>query len=157
MNNINQTVELLTAIALAVDDEEKERLVQELRVISDKTTSSMSVDDVAKSVLTDVGVPCSLSGYDYCVSAICHLVTEPKLARAITHGLYPKVAEEFGSTGGRVERAIRHAIEVAFDRCDDKVLARYFGNTVSPFSGRATNSEFLCRLAEEVRWRGEPA
>lgn len=157
MNNINQTIELLTAIALSENEEEKEALVQSLRELKGKAEHPLSMEDVVREMLTDLGIPCNLSGYDYCVFAVCALARDSKLKHTITYGLYPMVAKEFGTTGARVERTIRHAIEVSFDRCDDRVVRRYFGNTVSPFKGKPTNSEFLCALAEEVKWRGAPA
>ena len=72
---------------------------------------------------------------------------------AITKVLYPQVAKTFGTTPSRVERAIRHAIEVAWNRGDLDVLDKYFGNTVSASKGKPTNSEFIARVANIVRQR----
>ena len=76
---------------------------------------------------------------------------------SITFGLYPQVAAHFDTTAGRVERAIRHLVEVTWTRGDVEVLQRYFGNTVSPEKGKPTNGEFIARMANVLRQRLEQA
>lgn len=102
-------------------------------------------------MLVELGVPAHLKGYSRLVCAVRITVDDPEAAKWITKILYPAVAREFGDTPPRVERAIRHAIETAFDRGDDSVLERYFGNTTSRARGKATNFEFISRLADVVR------
>jgi two-component system response regulator (stage 0 sporulation protein A) len=106
-------------------------------------------------VLLDIGVPEGLIGHRYLVRAICLVVQEPELLNLITKRLYPDIAKEFNSTGARVERGIRHAIEVAVERCDMDTFIRYFGNTVSPSKGKPTNGEFIARISNVVRQYAE--
>lgn len=104
-----------------------------------------------KRMLQELGVPAHIKGYSRLACAIRIVVDDPALAEAITKGLYPAVAKEFGDTPTRVERAIRHAVELSFERADFATIDRYFGNTTSAKRGKATNSEFITRLAEVAR------
>ena len=153
MNNLTKTVELLTAIALCDDEEYKKKLLVSLKELSCDTEPKLSMEETVISMLTELGVPSSVSGYDHMVYAICAIANNPGLKHTITGELYPMVAKAFNSCDKRVERTMRHAITVAFDRCDVDVVHKYFGNTISPYRGKPTNSEFLSRLADEVRWR----
>ena len=110
-----------------------------------------TMDSVIKRILLELGVPNSIKGHALLVCAIRIVAEDPSVAERITKELYPEVAKRFGDIPSRTERAIRHAIEAAFDRCDLRVIERYFGNTVSPRKGRPTNSEFITRLADVVR------
>jgi two-component system response regulator (stage 0 sporulation protein A) len=105
-------------------------------------------------VLLDLGVPEHIKGHRYLVHAICLVVQKPELLEQITKELYPAVAQAFDATPGRVERAIRHAIELALERCDLDTFSRYFGNTVSPDRGKPMNREFIARISNVVRQYG---
>lgn len=109
------------------------------------------VDAAIKRMLLELGVPTHIKGYSRLACAIRIVVDDPAVAEAITKGLYPAVAKEFGDTPTRVERAIRHAVELSFERGSFEVINRYFGNTVSLKKGKPTNSEFITRLADVVR------
>ena len=109
------------------------------------------MDAAIRRILLELGVPNSIKGHALLVCAIRMVSENPSIAERITKELYPEVAKRFGDTPSRTERAIRHAIEASFDRCDIRVIERYFGNTVSPKKGRPTNSEFITRLADVVR------
>lgn len=111
-----------------------------------------SVKVVTENLLTEIGMPTSMRGYPYIVTAVSLILEEPELKSQIVKGLYPKIAEvhSIASHGSRVERCIRHAIEVTMDRGDLNVLLNFFGNTVSHKSGKPTNSEFICRLTQLV-------
>lgn len=106
-----------------------------------------------REILLEVGVPAAIRGYRYAATAIGLLLEEPELAEAITKELYPRVAMIHNSTYSRVERAIRHGIEVAWERGDMDVHYRFFRNSVSGEKGKPTNSEFLTRIADLVRDR----
>ena len=108
-------------------------------------------EQLARNVLLDIGVPEHLKGYDRLVSAICAAVDKPGLINAITKELYPMVAKKHQDTKSRIERSIRHCIEVAWNRGDLDTLQHYFGNTVDSCKGRPTNSEFIARVANAVR------
>ena len=88
-----------------------------------------------------------------CVEAVLMAVENRYYINNITFGLYPQIAAKFDTTASRVERGIRHLIEVTWTRGDMDVLCRYFGNTVSPDRGKPTNGEFIARIANVVRQR----
>lgn len=106
---------------------------------------------LTQKVLRDIGIPEHLKGYDRLVTAICAVIDKPDLINAITKELYPMVAKKHQDTKSRVERSIRHCIEVAWDRGDLDVIQIYFGNAVDPCKGRPTNGEFIARIANIVR------
>ena len=107
------------------------------------------------AVIHEIGVPAHIKGYQYLREAILIAVEDMDVINAVTKVLYPKVAERFGTTPSRVERAIRHAIEVAWDRGDLEVLQRYFGYTVSNTKGKPTNSEFIAMIADRLVLTGQ--
>ncbi len=102
-------------------------------------------------LMHEVGVPAHIKGYRYLCEAIIMAVENPQVLEGMTKVLYPEVAKTFGTTPSRTERAIRHAIEATWDRADMDVLKKYFGNTISPMRGKATNSEFIATMAEYIR------
>lgn len=102
-------------------------------------------------VIHQVGVPAHIKGYQYLREAIMMAVEDIESVSAITKVLYPSIAKKFHTTSSRVERAIRHAIEVAWDRGDLETLQSYFGYTVSGVKGKPTNSEFISMIADRLR------
>lgn len=102
------------------------------------------------SIIHEIGVPAHIKGYQYLRVAIAMAVEDMGMINAVTKVLYPEVAKRFGTTASRVERAIRHAIEVAWDRGDLEVLQWYFGYTVSNTKGKPTNSEFIAMIADRI-------
>jgi len=103
------------------------------------------------NIFHEVGVPAHIKGYQYLRSAIIMAVDDTSTINSITKILYPTVAKDFHTTASRVERAIRHAIEVAWDRGDVEVLNRFFGYTVSNTKGKPTNGEFISMIADKIR------
>ena len=103
------------------------------------------------AVIHEIGVPAHIKGYQYLREAIIIAVNDMDVINAITKVLYPQVAKNFGTTPSRVERAIRHAIEVAWDRGDLDTLQRFFGYTVSNTKGKPTNSEFIALIADKLQ------
>ena len=103
------------------------------------------------SIIHDIGVPAHIKGYQYLREAIIMTVNDMDIINAITKVLYPTVAKRYKTTSSRVERAIRHAIEVAWDRGDVEVLNGFFGFTVSSIKGKPTNSEFISMIADRIR------
>ena len=101
------------------------------------------------SIIHEIGVPAHIKGYQYLREAIMIAVQDMDVINAITKVLYPQVAKTFATTPSRVERAIRHAIEVAWDRGDLETLQRFFGYTVSNTKGKPTNSEFIALNADK--------
>lgn len=110
-----------------------------------------SVEAMVTSMIHEIGVPAHIKGYQYLREAIIIAVNDMEVINAITKVLYPQVAKTFATTPSRVERAIRHAIEVAWDRGDLETLQRFFGYTVSNTKGKPTNSEFIALIADKLQ------
>lgn len=105
----------------------------------------------ATEILHELGVPAHIKGYQYLRDAIQMTVNDMDMINGVTKILYPTVAKHHKTSASRVERAIRHAIEVAWDRGDVEVLNTYFGYTVSNLKGKPTNSEFISMIADRLR------
>ncbi len=110
-----------------------------------------SIETMVTGIIHEIGVPAHIKGYQYLREAIIIAVNDMDVINAITKVLYPQVAKTFQTTPSRVERAIRHAIEVAWDRGDLDTLQRFFGYTVSNTKGKPTNSEFIALIADKLQ------
>lgn len=104
-------------------------------------------------IIHQIGVPAHIKGYQYLRSAILMTIKDNDVINSVTKVLYPSVAKKYQTTTSRVERAIRHAIEVAWDRGDIDTLNSYFGYTVQNSRGKPTNSEFIAMIADNLRLR----
>ncbi len=102
-------------------------------------------------IIHQIGVPAHIKGYQYLRTAILLTVNDSEIINSVTKILYPTVAKKYQTTTSRVERAIRHAIEVAWDRGDVEVLNSYFGYTIQNNRGKPTNSEFIAMIADNLR------
>ena len=133
-----------------------ERL-EELRCGTERSVSPLrrseksSIESMVTDIIHEIGVPAHIKGYQYLREAIIIAVNDMDVINAITKVLYPQVAKTFQTTPSRVERAIRHAIEVAWDRGDLDTLQRFFGYTVSNTKGKPTNSEFIALIADKLQ------
>ncbi|MBR7084088.1 MAG: sporulation transcription factor Spo0A [Oscillospiraceae bacterium] len=121
-------------------------------------TASCQEEDIEQNleiVVTDMihqlGVPAHIKGYHYLRASIILSIETPELLDSVTKLLYPTVAQKFDTTSSRVERAIRHAIEIAWDRGDLDILNSFFGYTVNTCKGKPTNSEFIALLTDKLR------
>ena len=110
-----------------------------------------SMESRVTAIIHEIGVPAHIKGYHYLREAILFSISNMDAINAVTKILYPEVAKRFNTTPSRVERAIRHAIEVAWDRGDLETLQKYFGYTVSNVKGKPTNSEFIAMIADRLR------
>lgn len=117
------------------------------------TSTQPSLDLMVTEILHQIGVPAHIKGYNYLRSSIILAVEDPSVINAITKQLYPTIAKMNDTTSSRVERAIRHAIEVAWDRGDVDVLTSFFGYTIHNSRGKPTNSEFIAMIADRIRLR----
>lgn len=113
--------------------------------------SALALEIRVTEVIHQIGVPAHIKGYQYLREAIMMAVDDMEAVGAITKILYPSIAKKARTTPSRVERAIRHAIEVAWDRGDIETLQGYFGYTVSGVKGKPTNSEFISMIADRIR------
>lgn len=130
-------------------------LLDQMRNVFDQPATpeerTAALKNLVTSVIHEIGVPAHIKGYQYLREAIIIAVNDMDVINAITKVLYPQVAKTFGTTPSRVERAIRHAIEVAWDRGDLDTLQRFFGYTVSNTKGKPTNSEFIALIADKLQ------
>jgi len=117
---------------------------------SDSLTEEQSLESVVTEIIHEIGIPAHIKGYQYLREAIILTINDMDIINAVTKVLYPSVAKKFETTPSRVERAIRHAIEVAWDRGDLETLQKYFGYTVSNIKGKPTNSEFIAMIADRL-------
>lgn len=109
------------------------------------------LDVEVTNIIREIGIPAHIKGYQYLRDAITMIVNEVELLGAVTKVLYPTIAEKYGTTPSRVERAIRHAIEVAWNRGNIEMINRLFGYTVKMDKGKPTNSEFMAMIADKLR------
>ena len=116
-----------------------------------------NLEAVVTEVIHEIGVPAHIKGYQYLREAIILTINDMDIINSVTKVLYPTVAKRFGTTPSRVERAIRHAIEVAWDRGDLETLQKFFGYTVSNVKGKPTNSEFIAMIADCLSLRRKVA
>ena len=116
-----------------------------------RPVGQQSIEAMVTGIIHEIGVPAHIKGYQYLREAIIIAVGDMDVINAITKVLYPQVAKTFQTTPSRVERAIRHAIEVAWDRGDLDTLQRFFGYTVSNTKGKPTNSEFIALIADKLQ------
>ncbi len=120
-----------------------------------------SLSDDMEVVVTDIihqlGVPAHIKGYHYLRTAILYSIEDKKLLDSVTKLLYPTVASLYDTTSSRVERAIRHAIEIAWDRGNVDTLNSFFGYTVDTGKGKPTNSEFIALITDKLRLRYKAA
>ena len=125
----------------------KVALGQEKRVLH---TSVDSDELTVTEILHQIGVPAHIKGYHYLREAIIQSVNDKEMLESVTKLLYPAVAKKFATTPSRVERAIRHAIEIAWDRGDIDTLNSFFGYTINTGKGKPTNSEFIALIADKI-------
>ena len=110
-----------------------------------------SIEVKVTQILHEIGVPAHIKDYHYLRDSIMMSVENPEIINAVTKQLYPTVAKKYDTTSSRVERAIRHAIEVAWDRGNVDVLNSYFGYTIHNDRGKPTNSEFIAMISDRLR------
>lgn len=123
-----------------------------ISVNSDNNKNSDAQLEVTVSeIMHQIGVPAHIKGYQYLREAIILSINNTEMMNSVTKLLYPTVAKTFDTTASRVERAIRHAIEVAWDRGDVDVLSSYFGYTIQNSRGKPTNSEFIAMISDKLR------
>lgn len=120
-------------------------------VLQLKLNKRLYLEQVITEEITRIGIPAHYKGYRYLKEAIAMVIEDPSLLNAVTKRLYPLVAERFNTTGNKVERAIRHAIETAWVRGNLEILNDIFGYSVDRDKGKPTNSAFIATLADKIR------
>ena len=122
-------------------------------LVKDNVMGDNDLELMVTEIIHQIGVPAHIKGYQYLREAIILAVKDVEMINSVTKQLYPTVAKRNQTTSSRVERAIRHAIEVAWDRGDVDVLNSYFGYTIHNSRGKPTNSEFIAMIADKLRLR----
>lgn len=123
-------------------------------VISTRTGATITennLESVITSIIHDIGVPAHIKGYNYLREAIGLCIKDDEFINSITKLLYPTVAKNFSTTSSRVERAIRHAIEVAWNRGREEILTDIFGYTIDTNKGKPTNGEFIAMISDSIK------
>lgn len=154
--NIEQKINAIMRYIVAESDEEKKKIMAEIKSMTEpveKEKQTENTEDVISEILVELGMPAHIMGYRFSAYAIKLATENPDIIDSITCELYPAIAEHFGTTASRAERAIRHGIECAWERGDLDVIENYFGNTISSIKGKPTNSEFIARVSNIVRRR----
>lgn len=129
-------------------------LIQGTAPDNDEGCEDMEV--VVTEIIHQLGVPAHIKGYHYLREAILSSLEDKELLESVTKMLYPTVAKKFDTTSSRVERAIRHAIEIAWDRGNLDTLNSFFGYTVNTCKGKPTNSEFIALITDKLRLSHKP-
>ncbi len=134
--------------------DERIKRIERSRLMNPVLSSGRNTEDMETQVtrvIHQIGVPAHIKGYQYLRTAIMMAIEDNEIINAVTKTLYPSVAKKYRTTSSRVERAIRHAIEVAWDRGDVEILNSYFGYTIHNSRGKPTNSEFIAMIADNLR------
>ena len=118
---------------------------------------SKSVNQLITGVIHEIGVPAHIKGYQYLREAIVMVYQDVEILGSVTKVLYPQIAAKFATTPSRVERAIRHAIEVAWSRGNSDAISQVFGYTISMSKAKPTNSEFIAMIADKLRMETKQA
>lgn len=116
-----------------------------------QVVSKQTLDIEVTNIIRELGIPAHIKGYQYLRDAILYIVDDMELLGAVTKVLYPMIAQRYSTTPSRVERAIRHAIEVAWGRGNIDLIHRIFGYTINIEKGKPTNSEFMAMIADKLR------
>lgn len=119
--------------------------------VTPQAVSAGNYDVEVTSILHQMGVPAHIKGYQYLRDAIVFVIEDINLLGAVTKELYPMIAEKYNTTASRVERAIRHGIELAWDRGNIDLMNKYFGYTIDVERGKPTNSEFIAMIADKLK------
>uniref|UniRef100_UPI0038CDA961 sporulation transcription factor Spo0A n=1 Tax=Tepidibacter thalassicus TaxID=214905 RepID=UPI0038CDA961 len=147
---INRIKELVGYKSMSVIEKNKP-LIDFKTVKSDFVRNSGNIEAEITNIIHEIGVPAHIKGYLYLREAIKMVIENVELLSAVTKELYPNIAKQFNTTPSRVERAIRHAIEVAWSRGKVDTINQLFGYTVHNTKGKPTNSEFIAMVADKLR------
>ena len=156
MRILEMQVDALMRLCTAEKESDRARAREEVRkMLENRQLGRAGADPeyLIRELLLEIGAPDHLVGHPYVVQALLLVVEKRTFIDNITFGLYPQLAVMFETTPSRVERAIRHLIEVTWARGDWDTLNRYFGNTVSADKGKPTNGEFIARMSNVVKQR----
>lgn len=148
---------LAKRIVQIMEMKEKQRAKKELSVVGIEVKKQVSdylerdIEHDVTNIIREIGIPAHIKGYQYMREGIIMAINDMNMLNYITKLLYPTIAKKYKTTSSSVERAIRHAIEVAWNRGKIDVLEEMFGYTISAGKGKPTNSEFIALIADKLR------
>lgn len=116
-----------------------------------KSSPERNVEQMISEMMLDMGIPAHLKGYHYMRTAVLLAVEDMKVVGSVTKLLYPEIAKSYNTTDGKVERAIRNAIEISWERGNRQTFEKLFGYCMESGQGRPTNSEYIAAIADTVR------
>ena len=148
--NNNQEIQIMIHVP---SKEKKEITPFTIQNVEEKEVKEKDLEKDVTEMIHEIGVPAHIKGYHYLREAIMMCVEDVDMLNSITKVLYPTIADNFKTTPSRVERAIRHAIEVAWSRGKMETLDGLFGYTINLGKGKPTNSEFIALIADKIRLR----
>lgn len=162
MITMEQKIDIVLRYIASEDETDKAVLREKaIEALNDTTSSAEqtadAIDEVIEKLLKEIGIPCNLVGYMHITHALKLIVSDNSYIHEITKRLYPAIAERVGSTPPRVERGIRHAIEVVWNSRDTDNAYAIFGNSVNVNKGKPCNSKFLAGCVKEVEYRMKKA
>ncbi|WP_017415724.1 sporulation transcription factor Spo0A [Clostridium tunisiense] len=141
---------------ISSDEEKRSIVVNDMSDIKIRSNNEpMNLEAEITSIIHEIGVPAHIKGYMYLREAITLVVNDIELLSAVTKELYPSIAKRYNTTASRVERAIRHAIEVAWSRGQVDTINKLFGYTIHNDKGKPTNSEFIAMVADKLRLKNK--
>ena len=154
MTILEKKVDAIARSLLARNKEQRNKALEDLRALMSGVVPCGTVREEIDSILTEIGIPARLSGFKY-LSECIYLCLEKGLEtkNGFWAVIYPAAAKTFNTTPSRVERGMRHALDVCFARCDPDVVLAYFGNTIDQDRGAPTLGEFIIRICYAVRNR----
>lgn len=120
-------------------------------ILLNQDNSSFTIEEQITNIIKELGIPAHVKGYFYVREAITMVVNNTELINAVTKELYPNIAKKYNTTGSRVERAIRHSIEVAWTRGNSNFINKLFGYNINLKNGKPTNSEFIATISDKLR------
>ena len=153
MSNIEKRIDAVCTYLLSEDPAERDKARSRLLELMSCKYAPEDPEAIVRRLFLEIGAPDHLMGHELAIQGVLLVVESRMYIDNITFGLYPTLAAKNDTTASRVERAIRHLIEVIWLRCDNETLFKYFGNTVSADKGKPTNGEFISRCANIVKLR----
>ena len=150
--NLEISREIMMDLLTYLNERQQIRYPDTSKIINQQINFDALESQIA-SILQEIGIPAHIMGYRYLKDAITLSIEDCECINAITKIVYPDIASKHNTTPSRVERAIRHAIEVAWSRGSTEILDKFFGYTINPSAGRPTNSEFIALVADRIRMK----
>ena len=147
----NREFQVVITVPSIRGEEDSTLDIQRINTVTAPEEKNFDLEQDVTDMIHEIGVPAHIKGYQYLREAIMMSVNDSEMMGSITKILYPTIAKRYQTTSSRVERAIRHAIEVAWNRGRMETLDDMFGYTINTGKGKPTNSEFIALIADKIR------